>query len=238
MDSAVRITGIFALAVALAWVALPAWSAAPYPFDESGYLGDAALMPDWSDTMQRQQNQASALGACLENAENCPPYYRGLRHLLLKAQALPPERQIKLVNYYVNRKRYRNDRTRSLDTPLSNKPVRYRSRWATVEEFMRRGGDCEDYATTKYYLLRQLGFEADALRVVVTWDRQARGHHAVLALRRDDGEVLLLESDNRIRRGSRHSYRFIYSVNEKSVWDHEAKASVTRHSQPMQEKPA
>jgi len=214
-----------------------AWAGAPYPFDDSGYLGDAALMPDWSATMVRQQNQSPSLEACLINKDDCPSFYRGLRHILLKAEALPPNEQVLLINRYVNRKRYKDDRAARLETDLAEKPVKYRSRWSTVEEFMRRGGDCEDFATTKYYLLRQLGFAVDQLRVVVTWDRHARGHHAVLAVK-NENEVLLLESDDTIRRGKRHAFRFIYSVNEHSIWDHEAKAAVSRSIQPQPENPA
>ena len=219
----------------------PLLAGSGYRFDQSGYLGDATLMPDWSATMQRQQEQAATLDRCLASAEACPRYYKGLRELLLKARALTPKAQIKLINFYVNRKRYTHDTAEKLDTPLTDEPVRYRSRWATVEEFMRRGGDCEDYATTKYYLLRKLGFDIDSLRVVVTWDRAARGYHALLAVRHED-KVLLLESDNVIRRATSNAYRYIYSLNEKSIWDHETQASVSRQfpapTYPEQEKPA
>lgn len=204
---------------------------APYHFDTSGYLGEAALLPDWADTMRREAAQAPALDACLADEAACPRYYRGLRHLLIRAATLPRDKQVYLVSRYVNGRRYQDDATARIESPLTDTTVRYRSRWATVEEFMRRGGDCEDYATTKYYLLRRLGFRADQLRVVVTWDRSARGYHAVLAVNLDDGDrALLLDSDNSIRRGSHHRYRFIYSVNEESIWDHEApRASASRN---------
>jgi predicted transglutaminase-like cysteine proteinase len=209
----------------------------PYPFDQSGYLGEAVLMPDWAATMARQQSQAAVLDSCLADEASCPRFYRGLRHLLLKAEVLPARKQLMLVHQYVNRKRYQQDKSDRLETPLTEGPVKYHSRWSTVEEFMRRGGDCEDYATTKYYLLRKLGFDADQLRIVVTWDRQARAYHAVLAVNQDS-RVMLLESDNTIRYGRRHAYRFIYSVNEKSIWDHETQASVSRDSHPQEETPA
>ncbi len=231
--------GIMMLIASLAGFALqPVWAGAAYPFDDSGYLGDAALMPDWSATMQRQGQQSPDLQACIKDAEACESFYKGIRHLLLKAAALPPERQIKLINHYVNRKRYKYDRASRIETPFSNEPLKYRSRWATVEEFIRRGGDCEDYATTKYFLLRQLGFPIDQLRVVVTYDRQARAHHAILAVKRTDGKVLLLESDNQIRLGRRHTYRFIYSVNEKSIWDHESVSTTSRMIHHQKERPA
>lgn len=208
----------------------PALAGKPYRFDDAGYLGDAALMPEWSATMAREQAQAPQLDACLADEGRCPSYYRGLRRLLLDAQSLDGRRQISLINHYVNRKRYQNDRTEHLETPLADEPLRYRSRWATVEEFVRRGGDCEDYATTKYYLLRRLGFPTEDLRVVVTWDGESRGYHAVLAVRLD-GNVLLLESDNTIRRGAGHRYRFIYSINENAIWDHAG----SRGRQPEEE---
>ncbi len=223
------------LCVPLTLTSPSAAAGAPYRFDATGYLGAASLMPDWADTMIREADQAAALDACLADADTCPRYYRGLRHLLLKAEGLSPTRQLALVNSYVNRKRYKDDRTARLDSPLSTEQVKYRSRWATVEEFMRRGGDCEDFATTKYYLLRRLGFSAEQLRIVVTWDRGERGYHAVLAVRLDHGgeqEVLLIESDNTIKRGTRHRYRFIYSINEESIWDHEANHAAASRSQP------
>ncbi len=217
-------------------ISLPAAAGEPYRFDASGYLGDASLMPDWADTMQRQASQSAALDACLADAKACPRYYRGLRHLLLRAETLPQKKQVYLISRYVNRKRYRDDRTVHLASVTSDETLKYRSRWATVEEFLRRGGDCEDYATTKYYLLRRLGFSPDALRIVVTWDRGEGGYHAVLAVRlaEDLGEgeqpqILLLESDNTIKRGGRHRYRFIYSVNEESIWDHEAEQASARN---------
>ena len=214
---------------------LPATAGEPYRFDAAGYLGDASLMPDWADTMSREAHQSAVLDACLAEAEACPRHYRGLRQLLLRAAALPQRRQISLVSRYVNRKRYKDDRTARLESILSHETLKYRSRWATVEEFMRRGGDCEDYATTKYYLLRRLGFSTEQLRIVVTYDRGERGYHAVLAVRLDkEGEpqVLLLESDNTIKQGGRHRLRFIYSINEESIWDHEAEPASAARTQP------
>ena len=211
----------------------PALAGKPYPFDASGYLGEASLMPDWADTMTRQEIQSTALDACLADAGACPRHYRGLRHILLRAESLPPRKQVRLISRYVNGKRYQNDRTARLTSPLSDEPVKYRSRWATVEEFMRRGGDCEDFATTKYYLLRRLGFSADQLRIVVTWEYGERGYHAVLAVRLDEeDDTLLLESDDTIKRGGRHRYRFIYSINEESIWDHEASEASASRNQP------
>ncbi len=97
----------------------------------------------------------------------------------------------------------------------------FRSKWTTLLEFLRRGGDCEDYATAKYFLLRELGFPVDDLRVLVSYDRKVRGYHAVLAVKRPDDSVWFLESNGSIIRGRHRGYHYIFAVNEKSVWDHD-----------------
>lgn len=210
-------------AILILFVAMaPAISQAElYRFENGAYLGSASLMPDWAEMLQRQQAEQDAFQVCLDDVQLCDKRYLGVRHVLLKARDLDPDKQIRLVNRYVNKRRYRRDRTASLDTLLSERPQKYRSRWSTPGEFLKRGGDCEDFVTTKYFLLRELGFSSQQLRVVVTWDRQASGYHAILAVARDRGDVWLLESDNSIRRRRHHDYRFIYALNEDSVWDHE-----------------
>ena len=195
--------------------------AAPYRFDDAGYLGAAVLLPDWSQTLERQLTENSVLKACLADKSNCHGINTSLRHLLGKAQALDVERQIRLVDHYVNDRRYKKDRTARLVTQHSEEPLKYRSRWSTMNEFLLRGGDCEDYATTKYFLLRELGFPSERLRVVVTRERRSRAHHAVLAVDLGDGEVWLLESNNEIKKSRHYGYRYVYSMNETSIWDHE-----------------
>ena len=197
-------------------------SAESYPFDDTGYLGEAALMTVWRETLARQRQDSADLSDCIADRDTCRDVHQGLSHLLDRAGSLSESRQISIVNHYVNRKRYRIDRARRISTDPDSEPLKYRSRWATVTEFIERGGDCEDYATTKYFLLRELGIPADRLRIVIAYDHGARSHHAVLAIRTVEDEVLLLDTDSIIRRGHRHDYRFIYSLNELSIWDHEA----------------
>lgn len=95
-----------------------------------------------------------------------------------------------------------------------------RSHWSTLYEFLDSGGDCEDYASSKYFLLRKLGVPAADMRVVVTYETKIRGYHAVLAYRWPNNEVWLLESDNRIKKRSHRDYRYVYAVNEQGIWDY------------------
>jgi predicted transglutaminase-like cysteine proteinase len=198
---------------------------AQYVFNDDAYLGEARLLPEWSDTVTRNAAEQSLIADCLADQDGCSGKLKGIRHLLLKAQGLPRDRQIRLVNRYVNKRRYRRDRRQHKVSAISNEPAVFRNHWSTIMEFVCRGGDCEDYATTKYFLLRTLGVPSDDLRVVVIYDRKVRDYHAVLAIRNSSGAVWLMESDNSIQKGNLYNYKFIYSVNEESIWDHEGATS-------------
>lgn len=217
------VVGAPALILTLSLLA-PVAAEADYRFEEGVYLGPARLMVDWADTMDRAGRQQPLLDACLERLAACERPLRGLHALVERARELTRERQLRLVNRYLNKRRYRHDRSREVDSLLAEQRVRLPNRWSTLVEFMRRGGDCADYATGKYQLLRALDVPAEDLRVVVTYDRTTREHHAVLAVRQPDGTAWLLDSDDRIHRSQPFGYRFIYALNETSIWDHELDA--------------
>lgn len=146
---------------------------------------------------------------------------KSLRHILLRAVDLEPERQFSLINRYVNNRHYRRDRSHRQLSAISEEEEVFRSKWSTLLEFLRRGGDCEDYATAKYFMLRELGFPVDDLRVLVSYDRKVRGYHAVLAVKQPDDSIWFLESNGSIIKGRHRGYRYIFAVNEQSVWDHD-----------------
>jgi predicted transglutaminase-like cysteine proteinase len=212
-----------ALILALSLLA-PVVAEADYRFEDGIYLGSAELLTDWADTLARVREQQPQLDACLSERDACDGRLRGVHTLLDRARALSRDRQLRLINRYVNNRHYRRDRAGAVDSVLAAESVRLPSRWSTLVEFMRRGGDCEDYATSKYQLLRELGLPAADLRVVVVYDRPTREHHALLAVRRHDGSVWLLDSDDSIHRSHPFGYRFVYALNETSIWDHELDA--------------
>jgi predicted transglutaminase-like cysteine proteinase len=81
-------------------------------------------------------------------------------------------------------------------------------------------GDCKAIALGKYFTLRQLGWPADDLRVVMNWDDQVLDWHAVLAARLD-GETYVLDSILGLQRprNFRSAY-MVYSISEAGIWDH------------------
>ena len=190
-----------------------------YVFDDPTYLGDATEWGAWADMLQRYAPEHAVLRACREHEDSCPKRHKGLHIILQRGADLELHKKLQLVNRYVNRKGYRVDRHTRVQAHRSSK--RSINQWSTPLEFFKRGGDCEDFASTKYFLLRELGVAADDLRIVVAFDREYREHHAVVAVRRDAERSFLLEIDNKVLRRKPTAFRYVYAVNEKSVWDHE-----------------
>ncbi|MCB1651689.1 MAG: transglutaminase-like cysteine peptidase [Alphaproteobacteria bacterium] len=97
--------------------------------------------------------------------------------------------------------------------------------WATPVEFIKRGGDCEDFAIAKYTALRALGVPEERLRVAIVQDTYKNIPHAVLVVYTESGAVVL---DNQIKslvdaeRAGR--YRPIFSINRTAWWLHSAQS--------------
>lgn len=121
------------------------------------------------------------------------------------------QRQVAEVNRFMNQKRYIID------------PVNYGldDYWATPLQFLAKQGDCEDYAIAKFFSLRALGFDNDALRIVIVDDLNLKVAHAVLVVYLD-GTPLLLDNQVQqvVRTGAIRHYKPIYSVNESFWWFH------------------
>ena len=196
--------------------------AADYQFDAADtYLAEASAMPAWAHTLERHADERPELQACVADEAYCVGRLRGLRHALVKGATLDAKAQLRLVNRYINKRRYRRDRREMTLASVEGGQAELRNHWSTLLEFIDRGGDCEDYATAKYFMLRELGYKADDMRVVVSYDRSVREHHAVLAVRQPDGASWLLEIDDTIRKSRQREYRFVYAINEHGIWDHE-----------------
>jgi predicted transglutaminase-like cysteine proteinase len=124
---------------------------------------------------------------------------------------LPRRDQLNAVNAWANTRPYVED--------IQNYHVS--DYWATPGQFLAHGGDCEDYAITKYYSLVRLGFSIDDLRIVIVDDTNLNVFHAVLAVRSDNSVWLL---DNQLQHvvpmDIAVQYVPIYSLNEHGWWMH------------------
>lgn len=69
-------------------------------------------------------------------------------------------------------------------------------------------GDCEDYALLKRHVLLRQGWPAGALLLTIVIDAKNEGH-AVLTVRSDRGDLVLDNTDDRIRLWHETGYRFV-----------------------------
>lgn len=173
--------------------------------------GKLHLFPKWRGALSRHFNEAKLPDAsCRETAFNrC--HLRQWKKFLRGLRGIDRMSQIKAVNFFFNRHPYIID-------PKNYGVPDY---WATPSQFLTRNGDCEDYAITKYFSLRQLGFSADSMRIVVLQDLNLNTAHAILIVYMGKKALVL---DNQVATvvdaTSILHYQPIYSINEKHWWLH------------------
>lgn len=93
--------------------------------------------------------------------------------------------------------------------------------WATPVEFLKYGGDCEDFAITKYAALRALGVSESNLRIAIVMDTQKNIPHAVLIFFSEDGTLVLDNQSDRVEMAHNSSrYAPIFSINRTAWWLH------------------
>ena len=185
-----------------------------YSFDNvDQFLAPPHVWPAWQNVLDQHENERQTIQRCVDDERECTRRLKSLRHVLTKGASLDRRQQIRLVNRYINRQRYQDDRI-SGQSGAGNQ-------WETLTEFLHTGGDCEDFAVAKYFVLREFGVDGSDMRIVVGREPQRATHHAMLAVRLRD-EVWLLENDNTIRQNGRQDIdQFVYAINEHGIWDHE-----------------
>jgi predicted transglutaminase-like cysteine proteinase len=186
----------------------------PYPAlfgTREVFSPDTSAFTKWNSLLARfRAEQDRAAAACAPGrAAACEP--REWRDLVAALRTRGLRAKLDLVNAAINRHPY---------VP-SRRNWGERNYWETPFEFLRKNGQCQDYAVTKYLLLRAAGVPAEDLRVLVVRDVALGLDHAV-TVAYVDGEALML--DNLIRDvvpvASVADYRPYYSINENGWWLH------------------
>jgi predicted transglutaminase-like cysteine proteinase len=153
---------------------------------------DRQTEPKYERTFGRALPPVGYVNFCARNGEACQP--QGGRAAPL---AMSPERWnlIYQVNTYVNGK----------VAPVSDSELYGEAEyWA----FASDAGDCEDYVLLKQRYLEGLGFGRSALLITVVLDEKNEGH-AVLTVATEDGDFVLDNRRNEIRRWSDVEYTFL-----------------------------
>ncbi|MGB0721316.1 MAG: transglutaminase-like cysteine peptidase [Gammaproteobacteria bacterium] len=169
------------------------------------------LFPKWEGMRERAKSDPVRIPACKSSFfTSC--FQKDLDERLPEIRKLSRREQVESVHQWVNRMQYERDSTTYGE----------RDYWAARYESQEKDqGDCEDYAISKYYVLRKLGFPVSSLRIAGVKDTNLNVGHAVLIVYLD-GEVLVL--DNRIKHVVTEDrivhYLPVYTINEENWWRH------------------
>lgn len=159
--------------------------------------------PKWGDMIVRWKNGAPC------NTDTCTN--KGWDSFLADLKSEDRQTQLKEVNKAMNAHRY------ILDQKNWGMP----DYWATPFQFLKKNGDCEDFAISKYMALKALGVPIEDMRVVAVQDLNLRLGHAVLVVYEGSEPQLL---DNQIKTvvpaNSVRHYQPVYSINEQGWWLH------------------
>jgi len=170
-----------------------------------------SLFPKWKGTLQRYFSERNLANEPCESSFFSRCHLQEWTTFLKEVSGKTRLQQIHAVNAEMNRTRYVVD-PRNYGVP---------DYWATPQQFLRRDGDCEDYAISKYLSLKALGVPTSEMRILVVQDLNLRLAHAILIVYHN-GRALIL--DNQIKSVVdtsvvRH-YKPIYSINENFWWLH------------------
>ena len=140
----------------------------------SNVTPEGHLSYKWQPVARAIRDELDIVAACAQAPDKCSSS-AALKFLSITAEASKYEGRARLgnVNRAVNLAvKYTTD-SRKHGIP---------DHWATPFETLGSGtGDCEDYAITKYALLRALNWPMSDLRIVLVWDNRSRDYHAVEA---------------------------------------------------------
>jgi predicted transglutaminase-like cysteine proteinase len=165
-----------------------------------------ALLVRW------QHEREDAAKSCVSSrsvAPPCPP--REWTELITRFRGRPLREQLNGINAAINAHPYVSALVNWGDP----------SHWETPFEFFRHDGQCQDYAITKFLLLRELGVPDRAMRLVVLRDILRQVDHAVLVVDVSGRELML---DNLaptvVSASANPNYHAYYSINESGWWLH------------------
>jgi predicted transglutaminase-like cysteine proteinase len=177
-------------------------------------LGARPVMPldvrhaaRWTDVLARQEASLARPEACDDaDPERC--FSAFWERTLADLRPLPRAEQVRRVNDLINGLAYSSDRDVYGQADY----------WATpAEMFAQGGGDCEDFALFKYFLLRALGVPAEDLRVTLV--AFADQPHMVSLVMVDGAPMVLdcvvLEA---LPPEQLRQYQAVYSMGENGAW--------------------
>ncbi|MCC6948633.1 MAG: transglutaminase-like cysteine peptidase [Bradyrhizobiaceae bacterium] len=161
--------------------------AGPEPFGLYAFRApEGALWVKWRALEADIKTEAAAFAQCAADAKSCTPEAARFAAIVEETKARDGRARLETANRLVNGAlRYVNDYEQH----------GVADRWTAPLGALAAGqGDCEEYAVTKFAVLRAAGVAESEMRLVLVRDMQIRVDHAVLAVRAGAGWLVL---DNR-----------------------------------------
>jgi len=200
--------------LALILLAICHMAASPANAGFSGIFANESIsqnlkpFPRWVRvTVQHPKDRKLIGNPCMGRENSC--FMNSWADFISSLRNKPPLEQIKAVNSQMNRSEYVTD--------LANWGIN--NYWETPLEFLKKSGNCKDYAIAKFYSLKELGFPEDDMRIVVLMDNNIHILHSVLVVKFHGQELVL---DNQVKQivssDKIYHYEPIYAVNETGWW--------------------
>ena len=175
--------------------------------------GSLEGIPAWQRVVAKMKEEAALIRACDEDISACPsPRVIAWRAKVRSLRGLPLQTQLRQLNLFLNQ---------IVPYLTDEENFGQEDYWTTPLEFLRRAGDCEDYAIIKFASLLELGVPNERMRVVVVMDTLRNLPHALLSVEAE-GQVYLLDSLFDVVLTDDRSLPYVptYSVNLTQRWAH------------------
>ncbi len=162
---------------------------------------EGMLWVKWRKLETELAAEAEAVAACRAAGAGCTnAVARKYLALIEESRGLPERARIAQINRVINATiRYTSDEEQFGLPDVWTAPL------ATLSSGR---GDCEDYAIAKYVALRDAGFAAEDLRLLIVHDRNARQDHAVASVRQG-GQWLMLDNRHDILLEQKDARHFV-----------------------------
>lgn len=170
--------------------------------------GSMAGFPQWPDSMARAAQELHYTAVCIRVGErSCTP--QAWRELITRLDRLPLMAKLETVNRFINRYPYVPTWQNWHRSPY----------WEAPFEFLARGGQCQDYAITKYMALHATGVSDAQIRVLILRDTDLGVDRAVL-LADADGVSYILDNLNAniVPAAQDPQYRPYYAISLSGYW--------------------
>ena len=173
---------------------------------------DLSALPQWTRALEGTLDLDRASQKCDEDILKCASQQMTLwRTKIQELEHVDKSIKMRQINRFINKWQH------STDDAIYGKE----DYWATPLEFITNGGDSEDFAIMKYISLRELGFSALQMRIVLTNDVLRGTTHTILSVKLNSKSYILdSQNDTVLQEEFVKYYVPLYSVNETTRWAH------------------